>query len=37
MEFDWNFQEWMKFEQVAPTWTWITDQVMKRNLEFQIL
>jgi hypothetical protein len=26
----------MKFEKEAPVCTWLTDQLMKRNLEFQI-
>jgi hypothetical protein len=36
MEFAWNFQESNKFEQGALFCTWITDQFIKRNLEFQI-
>jgi hypothetical protein len=37
MEFDWHFQELMKFEQETSGCTWMTHQLMKRNLEFQIL
>jgi hypothetical protein len=29
-------QELMKFEQESPDCTWMTDQLMKRNLEIQI-
>jgi hypothetical protein len=36
MEFTWNFKELMKFEQGAPGCTWMTNHLMKRNLEFQI-
>jgi hypothetical protein len=36
MKFDLNFQILMKFEQEAPICTWMTDQLMKRSLEFQI-
>jgi hypothetical protein len=36
MEFDWNFHELMKFEQEAPDCIWVTTQLMKGILEFQI-
>jgi hypothetical protein len=36
VEFDTNFQELMKFEQGAHVCTWIIDQVLKQNLEFQL-
>jgi hypothetical protein len=35
MKFDGNFQELMKFEQEAPDGTWMTHQLMIRNLEIQ--
>jgi hypothetical protein len=31
-----GFQELIKFEQGAHVCTWITDQLMKRKIEFQI-
>jgi hypothetical protein len=37
MEFDWHFQELIKFEQETPGCTWMTGLLIKRNLEFQIL
>ncbi len=37
MEFDWNFQELMKFEQGAIVCTRMTHQLMKMNLEIQNL
>jgi hypothetical protein len=36
MDFDSNFQGWMKFEQGAPDCTWITHQLIKGSLEIQI-
>jgi hypothetical protein len=37
MEFDWDFQEWVKFEQGAPVYNWVIDQLMKRNLDFKFV
>jgi hypothetical protein len=31
----WDFQELMKFEQGASNCTWMTHQLMERNLEIQ--
>jgi hypothetical protein len=36
MEFDWNFQGLVNFEQGAPDCTWMTHQPMKRNFKIQI-
>jgi hypothetical protein len=36
MDFDSNFQGWVKFEQGAPDYTWIAHQLMKGSLEIQI-
>jgi hypothetical protein len=36
MEFGGDFQELVRFELKAPVCTWMIDQIMKRNLEFQI-
>jgi hypothetical protein len=36
MDFDSNFQELMKIEQVAPICFQMTHQLMKRNLELKI-
>jgi hypothetical protein len=36
MEFDLESQDLMKFEQEAPVWIWMAEQLMKRNLEFQL-
>jgi hypothetical protein len=36
MEFDWDFQELKKFEQVALVYTRMTTQLMKLSLKFQI-
>jgi hypothetical protein len=36
IEFAWNFQEPMKFEQEAPDCTWMTNQLMRMNLEIQM-
>jgi hypothetical protein len=35
VEFDWNFEELMKFEQEAPYCTWMIDQLMKRIWNFK--
>jgi hypothetical protein len=35
MEFDWDFQELMKFEQGAHDCTWMTHQLMKGNSRIQ--
>jgi hypothetical protein len=36
MEFDCNFQKLKNFEQEAPDHTWMIDQLINGNLEFQI-
>jgi hypothetical protein len=36
MGFDWNFQELMKYEQEAPGWIWMTNQLMRNTLEIHI-
>jgi hypothetical protein len=35
IEFDWHFQELMKFEQEAPVCTWMPTQLINRSLKFQ--
>jgi hypothetical protein len=36
IEFEWNFQILMEFERETHVCTWMTDQLMKISLEFQI-
>jgi hypothetical protein len=36
MKIDWNFQELLNFEQEALDCTWMTNQLMRNNLEIQI-
>jgi hypothetical protein len=36
LEFGGDFQELVRFELEALVCTWMIDQIMKRNLEFQI-
>jgi hypothetical protein len=36
MKFDWDLQKLMKLEQGSTVCTWMTHQLMKRNLEIQI-